>query len=75
MIPGTGKSPGEGNGNSLQYSCLENPMDRGAWRATVHGVEKSRAGLMTEHTHNKRAIIVLSDQMVQGISREVSKKL
>ena len=50
-------------------------MDRGAWQATVHGVEKSRAGLMTEHTHNKRAIIVLSDQMVQGISREVSKKL
>ena len=40
-IPGSGKSPGVGNGNSLQYSCLENPMDRGAWRATVHGVMKS----------------------------------
>ena len=39
-IPGSGSSPGEGNGNPLQYSCLENPMDRGAWRATVHGVEK-----------------------------------
>ena len=37
-IPGLGRSPGEGNGNPLQYSCLENPMDRGAWRATVHGV-------------------------------------
>ena len=37
-IPGLGKSPGEGNGNLLQYSCLENPMDRGAWQATVHGV-------------------------------------
>ena len=36
-IPGSGRSPGEGNGNPLQYSCLENPMDRGAWRATVHG--------------------------------------
>ena len=36
-ISGWGKSPGEGNGNSLQYSYLENPMDRGAWRATVHG--------------------------------------
>ena len=37
-IPGSGKSPGEGNGNPLQYSCLENPMDRGAWQATVHRV-------------------------------------
>ena len=37
-----GRSPGEGNGNSLQYSCLENPMDGGAWWATVHGVAKSR---------------------------------
>ena len=40
-IPGAGKSPGEGNGNPLQYSCLENPMDRGAWKATVQGVTKS----------------------------------
>ena len=40
-IPGLGRSPGEGNGNPLQYSCLENPMDRGAWWATVHGVTKS----------------------------------
>ena len=38
---GLGRSPGEGNGNPLQYSCLENSMDRGAWRATVHGVAKS----------------------------------
>ena len=41
-IPGSGRSPGEGNGNPLQYSCLENPMDRGDWRATVHAVEQSR---------------------------------
>ena len=41
LIPGLGRSPGEGNGNPLQYSCLENPMDRGAWRATVHGVAES----------------------------------
>ena len=41
-IPGLGRSPGEGNGNPLQYSCLENPMDRGAWWATVHAVTKSR---------------------------------
>ena len=41
-IPGLGRSPGEGNGNPLQYSCLENPMDGGAWWATVHQVAKSR---------------------------------
>ena len=41
LIPGSGRSPGEGNGNPLQCSCLENPMDRGTWRATVHGVPKS----------------------------------
>ena len=41
-IPGLGRFPGEGNGNPLQYSCLENPMDGGAWWATVHGVAKSR---------------------------------
>jgi len=41
-IPGSGRSPGEGNGNPLQYSCLGNPMDRGAWQATVHGVTKSQ---------------------------------
>ena len=40
-IPGLGRSPGEGNSNPLQYSCLENPMDRGAWWATVHGVAES----------------------------------
>ena len=44
-IPGSGSSPGEGNGNPLQYSCLENPMDRGAWWATVHGVADSQARL------------------------------
>ena len=41
LIPGLGRSPGEGNSNPLQYYCLENPMDRGAWWATVHGVVKS----------------------------------
>ena len=44
-FPGSGRSPGEVNGNTLQYSCLENSMDRGAWWATVHGVTKSRTGL------------------------------
>ena len=41
-IPGLGRSPGEGNGNPLQYSFLENPMDREAWQVTVHGVTKSQ---------------------------------
>ena len=44
-ISGLGRSPGEGNGNPLQYSCLGNPMDRGAWWATVHGVTKSQIRL------------------------------
>ena len=47
-IPGSGRSPGEGNGNPLQYSCLENPMDGGAWWATVHGVTES---VMTKQLH------------------------
>ena len=46
-IPESGRFPGEGNGNPLQYSCLENPMNRGAWQATVHGVAESD---MTEAT-------------------------
>ena len=45
LIPGWGRSPGEGNGTPLQYSCLENSMDGGAWQATVHGVAKSQTGL------------------------------
>ena len=49
-VPGWGRSPGEGNGNPLQYSWLGNPMDRGAWGATVHGVSKSQAQLYTQHT-------------------------
>ena len=44
-IPGSGRYPGEGNGTPFQYSCLENPMDGGAWQATVHGVAKSRTRL------------------------------
>ena len=47
-IPGLGRYPGEGNGNPLQYSCLENPMDREAWEATVHGVARVRHNLATK---------------------------
>ena len=45
LIPGLERSPGEGNNNLLQYSCLENPMDKGAWWDTVHGVMKSQTQL------------------------------
>ena len=53
-IPGSGRSPGEGNGNPLQYSCLENPTDRGGWRAAVHGVTRVGHDLVT--THRERSI-------------------
>ena len=52
-IPGSGRSPGGGNGNPLQYSCLENPMDRGAWWATVHGVSKSQTERACTQTQEK----------------------
>ena len=45
LIPGSGRTPGEGNGNPLHRPCLGNPTDQGAWRATVHGVAKNRTGL------------------------------
>ena len=48
MIPGLGRSTGEGNGKPLQYSCLENPMDRGAWRIIVLGITRVRHDLATE---------------------------
>ena len=50
-IPGSGRSPGGGHGNPLQCSCLENPMDRQAWQATVHRVAKSQIQLSDKHTH------------------------
>ena len=51
LIPESEKSLGRENGNPVQYSSLKNPMDRGAWEATVHGGEKSQTGLSTAHTH------------------------
>ena len=50
-IPGSGRSPGGGHGKPLQYSCLENPMEREDWRATIHGVAESDTTEATEHTH------------------------
>ena len=54
-VPGLRRSPGEGNDNALQYSCLENPMDRGAWQAIVHGVAKSRTRL-SDWSHYTQAL-------------------
>ena len=50
LIPGSGRSPGGGHGAPLQYPCLENPMDRGAWRATIHRAAESDAAEVTAHT-------------------------
>ena len=62
MVPGWGSSPGEGNGNPLQYSCLENSMDGGAWWATVHGVAMSQTQLSDQtrmHTCTFRPAVLL----------------
>ena len=59
-IPGSGRSPGGGHGNPLQYSCLENPMDRGAWRATVHGAKRSQIQLSSRaHRHTPQQTKIL----------------
>ena len=59
LIPGSGRSPGGGHGNPLQYSCLENPMDRRAWRATIHGVAKSQIRLKRLSTRASKGRIGL----------------
>ena len=53
LIPGLGRSPGVGNSNPLQYSCLENSTDRGAWRATVHGIKRVRHNCATNTYHSQ----------------------
>ena len=82
-IHGLRRSPGEGNGNPLQYSCLENPIDRGAWQITVHGVTKSQTWLSDSHFHFHKlkewAILMIpaslglgehSEQYVDQVERE-----
>ena len=68
-ISGLGRSPGGGDDRSPQYSCLENPMDRGAWQATVHRVTKSQAGLSDcAHTHtNTHNLVLKSPQDIFAI--------
>ena len=60
-IPGWGRSPGEGNGNPLQYSCLENHMDRGAQHSSVHGVAKNQTRLKRLSTHTHYYTNVITD--------------
>ena len=57
LIPGSGGSPGKGNGNPLQYFCLENSMDRGSWLATVHEVAKSQTGLQSDRLNNNKHVV------------------
>ena len=66
LVPGLGRSPGEGNGSPLQYSCLENPMERGAWRATVCGVAKSQTRLSQFHAtlHLVKVVEAASNEKV-----------
>ena len=60
LIPGSGSTPGGRHGNPFQYSCLENPMDRGAWWATVHGVAKSQTRLkqLSTHAHTLQKVCI-----------------
>ena len=70
LIPGSGRSPGGGHGNPLQYSCLENPMDRGVWQVRVHGVTQSQTQLqrLSTHTHTSHRSILYNTRNVDNIS-------
>ncbi|CAI9155416.1 unnamed protein product [Rangifer tarandus platyrhynchus] len=69
LMPGSGRSPGEGNGYPLQYYCLGNPMDRGAWWATVHGVSKE---LDTTKRLNNNKYIYIYIKYISAIKKEIS---
>ena len=77
LISASGRSPGEGNGYSLQYSCLENPMDRGAWRATVHRVAKNQTGLSdwataAATTHRDGCVVMAQVETVSSSEKFLS---
>ena len=73
---GSGRSPGGGNGNPLQHSCLENPMHRGPWRATVHGVTKSQTLLSNwAHTHNFKVTLGVRTEMSNELLQSSRRKL
>ena len=74
LILGLGRSPGEGNGSPLQYSCLRNPMDRGAWRATVHGVALARSSLLRDWFPCAGAVLSLA-QAHRGRPQTTSTRL
>ena len=74
LIPGLGRSPGEGNGNPFHYSCLENPMDRGAWWATFHEVAKSRTVILSEMS-DREGEILYGIPYMQNLKRNYTNKL
>ena len=69
LIPGLGRSPGEVKGNPLQYSCWDNPMERGAWRATVHGVTKSWTRLSLTCTLTKKSLCMTKFLLIHHYSQ------
>ena len=73
LIPGPKDSPGEGHGKPLQYSCLENPMNRGVWQATVHGVAKSQTWLtqLSTHTWSINIFQYIYFQKITGINKTI----
>ena len=73
LIAGSGRSPGGGHGNPLQYSCLQNPRDRGAWQGTVHGAAESDTTEATEHTHKYICFSPLSSVLVYTAAVTVHK--
>ena len=82
-IPGFGRSPGEGTGNPLQYSCLENPMDRGAWQVRVNGIAKSQTQLSNTLKKGRdilggplvKTVLPLQGAQVQSLVRELKSHM
>ena len=74
-IPGSGRLPGKGNGNPLQYSCLGNPMDRGAWRATVMGSQRAVQHWVTEHAHTHTPVVYICQKLKSKRFSKLVKQL